>query len=363
MATRRSPQGSGPKSGTPNPQTPAPAYSERLSQLEKDMAEIWDGTTKKVLKKLRRLSYEIEEINLRFDTDRTGDTLKDLGVRVVHHENEMSNLRRQVERGSALLPSQNQQTGTDRFPVPMYSGERSSLSRFLKLFYTWALSSQSEDALSHSRPIIITGDNSRREWERESGEYGRQIVAQSLTVWNGLTKAVENDKTIADIVVGAKAPSEVWKILKSMIEDDSSERAREQAKKQFGKLSMDDTESIKKYIARAKSLALNVKYPDIEVSEQEITHRVLNGLPPSYAPKKRNFAFKTDFSLAELVGGLVRRGELNRSSDGTDGSHALAAGFTARSGGRGGGRGGHNGGGRGKRAGKSHPPNQRQPQY
>ena len=55
--------------------------------------------------------------------------------------------------------------------------------------------------------------------------------------------------------------------------------------------------------------------------------------------------------------------EPNRSSDGTDCSHALAAGFKARSGGRSGGRGGHNGGGRGKRDGKGRPPNQRQPQH
>ena len=59
MATRRSPQGSGPKAGTTSPQAPAPAYSEGLSQLEKDMAEIRDGPIKEVLEKLRRLSYEI----------------------------------------------------------------------------------------------------------------------------------------------------------------------------------------------------------------------------------------------------------------------------------------------------------------
>ena len=115
----------------------------------------------------------------------------------------MADLRRQVERGSAPLPSQNQQAGTDRFSIPMYSGERNSLSRFLKHFYTWVLSSQSEDALSHSCPVIMTWDKSRIELERE---YGRHIVAQSLTVWNNLTKAVEKDKSIADIVVRAKAP-------------------------------------------------------------------------------------------------------------------------------------------------------------
>ena len=60
-------------------------------------------------------------------------------------------------------------------------------------------------------------------------------------------------------------------------DDDSSERAKEQAKNNFGGLSMDDAETMKKYIAIAKSLALNVQYHDIEVSEQEISRRVLNG--------------------------------------------------------------------------------------
>ena len=121
-----------------------------------------------------------------------------------------------------------------------------------------------EDALNRSPPIIMTGNNSRRELERE---YGRRIVAQSLTVWNGLTKAVEKYKTVKDIVVRARAPSEAWKIPKSMVEDDSGDRARELAKKQFEELSMNDAESMKEYIARAKSLALNVKYHDIEVTE------------------------------------------------------------------------------------------------
>ena len=195
----------------------------------------------------------------------------------------------------------------------------------------------------------MTSKKSRSELE---GEYGRRDVERSLVAWSALTKAAEKDKTIADIAVAAKAPPEAWKILNSMVEDDNSDRAREMAKKQFGELSMNDEEPMKEYIARAKSLAFNIKYHNVEVTNQEISRRVLNGLPPSYAPEKRNFALKTDFSLAELEGGLVRVEKLNRSSDGTGGSHVLAAGFKARSGGRSGGRGGHNGGGRGKRDGK-----------
>ena len=284
MATRRSPQGSDPKAGATSSQARAQAYNDRLSQLENDVAEIRDGTVKEVLEKRRGLSDDIEEINSRFDTvDRTGDTLEDSRLRVYHHENEMANLKRQVERGSAPLPSQNQQAGTDRFPIPTYSGERNSLSGFLKFFYTWALSHKSEDSLSYSRPIIMTSKKSRSELEKE---YGRRGVEQTLVVWRALTKAVERYKMIADIVVGAKAPSEAWNILNSMVDDDNSDRARELAKKQFEELSMKDDESMKEYITRAKSLALNVKYHDIEVTEQAITRRILNGLPPRMLPRR-----------------------------------------------------------------------------
>ena len=148
-----------------------------------------------------------------------------------------------------------------------------------------------------------------------------------------------------------------------MVESNSSERARKKAKKNLKGLSMDNAELMKEYTARAKSLAVNVRYHDVEATEQKISCRILNGLPPAYAPEKRNFALRTDFSLSELESGLVRVEELNKSSDGTDGSHALAAGFKARSGGQRGGRGAHNGGGHGKRNGKGRPPNQRQPQH
>ena len=91
IATRRSPQGSGPKSGTTNPQASVPVYNDRLSQLEKGMTEIRDGTIKEVLEKFRRLDYEIEEINRRFDSlDRTGVTLNDFRLRVDHYESEMT---------------------------------------------------------------------------------------------------------------------------------------------------------------------------------------------------------------------------------------------------------------------------------
>ena len=151
-------------------------------------------------------------------------------MNVDRYKAEMVNLTRQVELGSAPSPPLNQQAGNDRFPIPIYSGERSTLSRFLNIFCTWSFSCKSKDALNYSRPVVMTTMKSRTELEIE---YGRRSVKQSLVVWSTLTRAVEKDKTIADIVVGAKGPSSAWKILKSMVEDDSSERARENARKNF----------------------------------------------------------------------------------------------------------------------------------
>ena len=183
------------------------------------MAEIRDGTMKEALEeKLRRLSCEIDDIiNRRFDSfDGTGGTLDDFRVKVDRYEAKIVNWRRQVELDSVISPPLNQQAGNDRFPIPVCSGERSTLSRFPKLFYAWALSNKSEDVLNHIRPVAMITTKSRTELEIE---YGRWSVGQSLVVWSAWTKAVEKDQTIADIVVGDKAPSSAWEILKSIVDE------------------------------------------------------------------------------------------------------------------------------------------------
>ena len=112
MAARRSPLGSGPASGATNPHAPAPASRDRLSQLEKQMAEIRDGTIRDVLEKLLRFSCGIEDINGRFVSfDRTGEILDVLGLKVYRQKAGMVELRIQDELGSAPSPPLSQQAG------------------------------------------------------------------------------------------------------------------------------------------------------------------------------------------------------------------------------------------------------------
>ena len=120
------------KSGATNPSAPAPAHNHRFLQLVKQIADIRD-----MLEELRRLGYEMENINGRIDSlARQGETLDDLPVKVYRHKAEIIELRKQDEKGSAPSSPLIQLAGKDRFPIPIYSEESSTLSKFLKLFYT-----------------------------------------------------------------------------------------------------------------------------------------------------------------------------------------------------------------------------------
>ena len=68
---------------------------------------------------------------------------------------------------------------------------------------------------------------------------------------------------------------------------------------------MDSAESMKEYIARAKSLALNVQYHDVEVTDQEISRRVLNGLPSPVRSREEKFCFEDRF-VSSRTGGWSR---------------------------------------------------------
>ena len=111
------------------------------------------------------------------------------------------------------------------------------------------MTQQVEEALTHETPIILTTKKSRVELNQE---YGRTIVDKSLCVWAALSKAVERDRSTSEMVMSAKAPSQAWILLISMVEDENSIHARENAENDFESLSMIVNESAREYVARAK---------------------------------------------------------------------------------------------------------------
>ena len=81
----------------------------------------------------------------------------------------------------------------------------------------------------------MTTKKSRAELNRE---YGQTIVGDSLCMWGALNKAVGRDRSISDIVMNAKSPSQAWTILTSMVEDQHSTHAKENAENEFESLSV-----------------------------------------------------------------------------------------------------------------------------
>ena len=96
---------------------------------------------------------------------------------------------------------------------------------------------------------------------------------KSLCVWSALNKAVKRDRSILDIVMNAKAPSQAWIILTSMVEDQNGTHAQENAENDFESLSMIVDESAREYVARVKGLARAVEHHGVDVAEENTCRR------------------------------------------------------------------------------------------
>ena len=96
---------------------------------------------------------------------------------VGRHEAEIASLRQARFDLSPTL-SRGSAEGR-RAPVPVYSGDRSTLPNFLKLFQTWTLTHDAGNALVTPDPIRVVG----RGWAELDSAHGREKVNQSNAVW------------------------------------------------------------------------------------------------------------------------------------------------------------------------------------
>ena len=172
--------------------------------------------------------------------------------------------------------------------MPIYSGDRSALPNFLKLFQTWTFTHDAEKAIVTNEPVRVVGED-RDELDNAHGE---EKVNQSLVVWIALVKGIERDKIILDMIITAGISSEAWKIRLSMIGDESSKAAQDGVKKKFEGLTFRaGKQFFRNYFTRAKALMLNLEHHSVTTSGQEISRRVLNGLPSDFDDEKKRKCF------------------------------------------------------------------------
>ena len=217
---------------------------------------------------LERLRARTTELTRELSSEREGrvnlsDFLELRGT-VGRLQAEMSNLQARVDSSSTL----SRQNEGSRAAVPVYSGGRSTLSTYLKLFQTWTSSHAAGNVLVTEVPVRVVG-NERPELENI---HGREKVNQSIAVWTGLVKGIENDKTLLlDMVITAGSPSEAWKILLGLV-GESSEAAQDRVKKKFEELSFETgKESTRDYIARAKALVMRLDQNNVSTTKKKLT--------------------------------------------------------------------------------------------
>ena len=152
---------------------------------------------------------------------------------VGRHEAEIASLRQ--ARFDTLSPTLSRGPAEgSRAPVPVYSGDRSTLSNVLKLFQTLTLTHDAGKALVTSEPIRVVD----RERVELNSAHGREKVNQSIAVWTELVKGIEKYKTHLDMVITAGSPAEACKILLSLV-GESIEAAQDRTKNEFEELTFE----------------------------------------------------------------------------------------------------------------------------
>ena len=106
--------------------------------------------------------------------------------------------------------------------MPLCFGDRSTLPICFRLFRTWAFTHDAANAIVTSEPIRVVGEDR----ETLDSAHGRNKVNESITAWIALLKGIEQNKTLLDMIIMAGSPSEAWKMLLSMVGDESSHAAK-----------------------------------------------------------------------------------------------------------------------------------------
>ena len=254
---------------------------------------------------LERLRARTTELTRGLSSEREGrvnlsDFLELRGT-VGRLQAEMSNLQARVDISSTLSRANE----SSRAPVPVYSGDRGTLSNYLKLFQTWTSSYAAGDVLVTEVPVRVVG-NERPELENI---HGREKVNQSIAVWTGLVKGIEKDKTLLDMVITAGSPSEAWKILLSLV-GESSEAAQDRVKKEFEELSFEvGRESMRDYIASRKAVELDWLSPTVGHGCER--YAVISVAPEAFFRRFFSLSFnlkKIDLDICRRLHGLEDHG-------------------------------------------------------
>ena len=184
--------------------------------------------------------------------------------------------------------------------------------------------------------------------------HNRSLVENSLNAWQTLTKALEKEKEIMEMMIDIGSLSEAWRAL-TKIAADTEEAAYDRAKREFESLEVGVSESVAEYFARLHVILMKLARHKVTTSAREIKCTVLCSLTSRFPDEVRLYAMKGEtLDLKDLENGLARAESFQSDQERRNASaHALAVAHAGS--GRTGDGGGARGRGRqGRRSGKRH---------
>ena len=177
-----------------------------------------------------------------------------------------------------------------------------NLGTLLKRFQTWTCISRCDSALD-SEIIVNTSGIPLTELERL---HKCSLVENSLEAWQALTKALEVEKEIMEMVIDIGSLSEAWRAL-TKIAAETENAAYDRAKQEFGSLEIGVRGSVAEYFARVYIVLIQLARPQVTTPAREIKRTVLGSLTSRFPDELHLYAMKDEtLDLKDLKNGLAR---------------------------------------------------------
>ena len=184
--------------------------------------------------------------------------------------------------------------------IPELRG-RENLGTFLKRFRSCACLSRCDSTLDSETVENRTG-TACAELERL---HEHSLVENSLKAGQALTKALDKEKSIMQMVIDIGSISEAWRPL-TKIAAGLQKAAYDRARREFESLDIGVSEPVPGYFARVHVILMKLARHRVTTPAREIKRRVLGGLTPRFSDEVRLYAIKGQLDLKELENWTAR---------------------------------------------------------
>ena len=135
--------------------------------------------------------------------------------------------------------------------------------------------------------------------------HGSKLAAESFLAWEVLTKAIEKERGILEMVKDVESRSEAWRALTKNAAETQVE-AYDRARSEFESIKIGVSKPVAGHFARVHVALTKLTRHQVTIPAREIKRRVLSGLTPRFPDDVRVYTIKGGSGLKDPEPGLAR---------------------------------------------------------